>query len=264
MLLRRITAHIKKQNWFAVGLDFVIVVVGVLFALMTEQWLRTGQQKIDLESAERAINADILQNLFNVKEILALAPCRQERTQMLSALLEEDQVQWAGLPWDAHPGAFGAQLPEVLPTPFRHWGSRVWDAEMQNGTFAVMDSGRRRALDVLFASTKLAQDKQHEIFEVQSRLKILALAKNISADDRTRYLENLHAHDQQAGFIERVATQTLAQINAIGFERDTNYIEEFSDYIPVYNASRQERYGQCFVPFSMPFLDDAGVTARGL
>jgi len=27
MILRRITEHVKAQNWFAVGLDFVIVVI---------------------------------------------------------------------------------------------------------------------------------------------------------------------------------------------------------------------------------------------
>ena len=30
MLLRRITQHVKDQNWFAVAVDFVIVVIGVL------------------------------------------------------------------------------------------------------------------------------------------------------------------------------------------------------------------------------------------
>ena len=29
MLLRRITEHVKTQNWTAVAIDFVIVVVGV-------------------------------------------------------------------------------------------------------------------------------------------------------------------------------------------------------------------------------------------
>ena len=29
MILRRITEHVKAQNWFAVAIDFVIVVVGV-------------------------------------------------------------------------------------------------------------------------------------------------------------------------------------------------------------------------------------------
>ena len=33
MLLRRITKHIKEQNWFAVGIDFVIVVFGVFIGI---------------------------------------------------------------------------------------------------------------------------------------------------------------------------------------------------------------------------------------
>ena len=38
MLLRRITKHIKKENWFAVFLDFLIVVVGVFVGLQVQNW----------------------------------------------------------------------------------------------------------------------------------------------------------------------------------------------------------------------------------
>ncbi|GAB5456162.1 MAG: hypothetical protein Hens2KO_23910 [Henriciella sp.] len=38
MLLRRITKHVKEQNWFAVGVDFVIVVVGVFIGLQVSNW----------------------------------------------------------------------------------------------------------------------------------------------------------------------------------------------------------------------------------
>jgi hypothetical protein len=38
MLLRRITQHIKDQNWFAVGIDFVIVVVGVFIGIQVANW----------------------------------------------------------------------------------------------------------------------------------------------------------------------------------------------------------------------------------
>ncbi len=33
MILRRITEHVKAQNWFAVGIDFLIVVVGVFIGI---------------------------------------------------------------------------------------------------------------------------------------------------------------------------------------------------------------------------------------
>lgn len=38
MLLRRITTHIKDQNWFAVGIDFLIVVIGVFVGLQVSNW----------------------------------------------------------------------------------------------------------------------------------------------------------------------------------------------------------------------------------
>lgn len=37
MILRRLTTHVKDQNWFAVALDFIIVVTGIWVALMVGQ-----------------------------------------------------------------------------------------------------------------------------------------------------------------------------------------------------------------------------------
>lgn len=38
MILRRITEHVKDQNWFAVLLDFVIVVFGVFMGFQVNNW----------------------------------------------------------------------------------------------------------------------------------------------------------------------------------------------------------------------------------
>ena len=38
MLLRSISKHVKDQNWFAVALDFFIVVVGILIAFQITNW----------------------------------------------------------------------------------------------------------------------------------------------------------------------------------------------------------------------------------
>ncbi len=38
VLLRRITQNVKNQNWFAVALDFVIVVAGILIAFQITKW----------------------------------------------------------------------------------------------------------------------------------------------------------------------------------------------------------------------------------
>ena len=38
MILRRLTKHVKDQNWFAVGLDFLIVVFGVFIGIQLGNW----------------------------------------------------------------------------------------------------------------------------------------------------------------------------------------------------------------------------------
>lgn len=38
MLLRSVMRHVKDQNWFAVGIDFLIVVVGVFIGIQVSNW----------------------------------------------------------------------------------------------------------------------------------------------------------------------------------------------------------------------------------
>ncbi len=44
MLLRRVMQHVRDQNWFAVGIDLVIVVVGVFIGLQVQQWADAQRQ----------------------------------------------------------------------------------------------------------------------------------------------------------------------------------------------------------------------------
>jgi len=41
MILRRLKAHVEKENWFAVGIDFCIVVIGVFIGLQVANWNET-------------------------------------------------------------------------------------------------------------------------------------------------------------------------------------------------------------------------------
>ena len=56
MLLRSITKHVREQNWFAVGLDFFIVVVGILIAFQITNWSETRNER-KLESEYMALLA---------------------------------------------------------------------------------------------------------------------------------------------------------------------------------------------------------------
>lgn len=47
MLLRRVTQHVKTQNWFAVLVDFVIVVVGVFVGLQVQDWNDARKERLE-------------------------------------------------------------------------------------------------------------------------------------------------------------------------------------------------------------------------
>ncbi|MEL6568824.1 MAG: DUF6090 family protein [Pseudomonadota bacterium] len=59
MLLRRITKHVKEQNWFAVGIDFVIVVIGVVIGIQVSNWNETRTDT----NREKVILTDLLDDL---------------------------------------------------------------------------------------------------------------------------------------------------------------------------------------------------------
>jgi len=47
MLLRRITKHVKEQNWFAVLLDFLIVVFGIFVGLQVDNWNEERKSRVE-------------------------------------------------------------------------------------------------------------------------------------------------------------------------------------------------------------------------
>ena len=63
MILRRVTQHVKDQNWFAVGIDFFIVVIGVFIGIQVANWNETranaAKEKVILASILEDIEDDI-------------------------------------------------------------------------------------------------------------------------------------------------------------------------------------------------------------
>tara|TARA_R110000868_G_scaffold100893_17_gene277698 strand:+ start:147 stop:536 length:390 start_codon:yes stop_codon:yes gene_type:complete len=63
MLLRSITKHVKEQNWFAVFVDFLIVVVGILIAFQITNWSEQKSARNDYDLAIERYKAEIDANL---------------------------------------------------------------------------------------------------------------------------------------------------------------------------------------------------------
>jgi hypothetical protein len=72
MLLRKITNHVTDQNWFAVFIDFIIVVVGVFIGIQVANWNETQNNKKGLVSSLERLSIEVTQNIKITDTILVL------------------------------------------------------------------------------------------------------------------------------------------------------------------------------------------------
>ena len=61
MILRRLTQHVKDQNWFAVGLDFFIVVAGILIAFQITNWSEARAERVRSDQIKTRIVAEFIE-----------------------------------------------------------------------------------------------------------------------------------------------------------------------------------------------------------
>lgn len=63
MLLRSLTKHVKDQNWFAVWIDFAIVIVGVFIGIQVANWNDGRTSRLDyLQALDRA-EVEVAENI---------------------------------------------------------------------------------------------------------------------------------------------------------------------------------------------------------
>ena len=60
MLLRRTIKHLRNQDWSAVVLEFVLVVLGIFVALQANTWNEARKDRIDEHQFMSRLHDDIL------------------------------------------------------------------------------------------------------------------------------------------------------------------------------------------------------------
>jgi hypothetical protein len=78
MLLRRVTQHIRTQNWFAVIVDFVIVVVGVFVGLQVQDWNDARKERLEEQALLNRLYSETQALIESHKEELKALRARGE------------------------------------------------------------------------------------------------------------------------------------------------------------------------------------------
>ncbi len=257
MILRRITKHVTDQNWFAVLLDFLIVVMGIWVALMVGQWTEDQQNKSELERVKQEINDEIIPVYYYAYERLALASCRKARYKELGEVLLKTEEKWPGFPGNYGDGELTKHrvFPMVLRSPSRPWDSDEWDAALSQGILDTMDPTRRGHLVQHYNMTREINEIQDEIYTIESGMQILFHPLEMSPSDRYRYYDVLTKADARSALMELTAEQIIENIEA-------NNLVVFSDenrvtitsYLKQRNLRRAEIYGGCSQTVELPLL----------
>ena len=258
MLLRRITEHVKAQNWFAVGIDFVIVVAGVWVALMVGQWSDRQQKRAELAQAKQAIDYEIARVYYYAYERLAIAPCRKARYAELADMLLGSDAKWPGSPGPYGDGLLTKHrvLPPTLRSSLRPWLSQAWDTALAKGTLDILEQEKRTDLANHFDSVKGAAASQEEIFRIEAQLQVLAYPLQMTMSDRLRYYDVLAEADAISAELELSAEQIINGIEGVPLLTFTGKFEEdMRAFIAAANADATDPYGDCRKPIVLPLLD---------
>ena len=84
MLLRRITQHVKDQNWFAVGIDFIIVVLGVFIGIQVANWDNVRSDEHNYQNAMLRLAEE---NFDTLDELEEYRPAIEERLVEVQAAI---------------------------------------------------------------------------------------------------------------------------------------------------------------------------------
>src|SRR6056297_550830 len=130
MILRSLTRHVREQNWFAVGLDFLIVVVGVFIGIQVANWneARVQQERERLLLAElrdeairnaeaaRSVGEGLRVGAASARRVLAMANdpeagCAEDCWSVIVDMMHASQWQQISNRWTTYEELRRAGLP---------------------------------------------------------------------------------------------------------------------------------------------------------
>ena len=89
MISRRIAEHVRSHNWFAVAVDFVIVVVGVFIGLQVQEWNTARQARARGGTYSARLTDDLRYEAWNYEyQIAYYKDVRENADRTLAAITD--------------------------------------------------------------------------------------------------------------------------------------------------------------------------------
>ena len=92
MLLRRVLMHFRKQDWIAIGLDFIIVVVGIFVGLQVSQWNDHRQERVLEQQYLQSLKSDFESDIEKLDKAIALAEERAILFRKIISAVDSENI----------------------------------------------------------------------------------------------------------------------------------------------------------------------------
>ncbi|MDG1437760.1 MAG: hypothetical protein P8P98_02200, partial [Emcibacteraceae bacterium] len=84
MILRRFMKHVTDQNWFAVGLDVVVVIVGIFLGMQVQAWYEDQKERALENIYVNQLHSELLE--VEREFLFFLAPRIEMRDKLIEVL----------------------------------------------------------------------------------------------------------------------------------------------------------------------------------
>lgn len=151
MILRRVIAHVRKQEWTAIWIDLVIVVVGVFIGIQVANWNQTlADERLGHAYAAR-LTVDLNQDLVSRRELVAYYADVLQSVERTDALLADPRSDATALVVNAY---------RASELNYRATSRATWDEIVSSGDTGLLPPGVARSAGGYFAidSARLTLD----------------------------------------------------------------------------------------------------------
>lgn len=92
MLLRRFLTHFKTQDWIAIVVDFLIVVVGIFVGLQVDQWNQERKERVLESQYVLAIKSDLQADIAELDRAIEMARQRALSGRLLINAINANRI----------------------------------------------------------------------------------------------------------------------------------------------------------------------------
>lgn len=245
MLLRRITQHVKAQNWFAVGIDFVIVVIGVYIGIQVSNWNERLAQKSQEAGILLGIAADVRRDREELRTGFGILLSGIGAGNYVLAKLGEPPVSTASF------GQIPAGMPEALELDEdeknRLWSSLVaayfpapgttaYDALMSTGNLGIISDPELVDAIQNYYQLRRGMDGSHNYTMRPLRNEMLTLGQEFGLSPfrdvpEAEILEKVAAHDELRAAIDNQLGYKVLHYNEMSriYDASTEILDRLDD-----------------------------------